>query len=157
VRYPFRILDGHNSPEFSFSSSGRRDRSLYNISNRHHTLSSTFLSVSVAEIRRNLQCVLKSSSFSWEVSTIRISMIHKIVTSPKPSSPLTYLNLLTAGLLTTSSLNYVYPATDTHVISLAPSCHVTNSAFYKRRVAQFDGHNIIVVCRKWFADLFRRK
>jgi len=146
-----------NNLEFSFSSSGRRDRSWYNISNRHYPLSSTFLSVTVAKIRGNLQCVLKSSSFSWEVLTIRTSMVHKIVTSPKPSSPLTYLNLLTTGLLTTTSLTYLYPATYTHYISLAPSCHVTSSAFFKRRVAQFDGHNIITVCRKWFAYLFGRK
>jgi len=37
-------------------------------------------------------------------------MVHKIETSPEPSSPLTYPNLLTAGLLTTASLIYVYSA-----------------------------------------------
>jgi len=146
-----------DSPEFSFSCSGRRNRSWYTISSRHHPLSSTFLSVSVARIRRNLQCVLKSSSISWEGFTIRNSMVHKIVTSPKPSSPLTYPNLITVGILTTASLTHLYSATDTHFSSLAPSCHVTNSPFFKRRVAQVDGHNIFVVCRKRFADLFRRK
>jgi hypothetical protein len=54
--------------------------------------------------------VLKSSSFSWEVFTIRTSMVHKIVTSPKPFTPLTYPNLLTAGIVTTAQLTYVYKA-----------------------------------------------
>ena len=93
---------------------------------------------------------------SFQFFTIT-SIVHKIVILPKSSSPLPYPNLLTAERLTTASLTYVYPAIDTHSISLAPSCHVTNSAFFKLRVAQFDGHNIFVVCRKRFADLFRGK
>jgi hypothetical protein len=84
-------------------------------------------------------------------------MVHKTVTSPNPSSPLTYPNLSTAGLYTTTSLTYVYSARDTHIISPAPSCHVTNSAFLKRHGAQGNGHNIFAVCWKWFADLFRKK